>query len=349
MALALLFFGGCGSRESPASEPKYAGLAYATWFPPQSWAQTWSKPLLGEYKSDDPAIIAAHAEMIADAGFDFIMTDASNGILYVNGTNDNNHYWIEDVATQALFETYRMLTKKPRIAVMLGVAGTDPEAGASAFHNGHFVRKLNWLWDTYYSKPEYQDILFFYEGKPLVTVYLDTPASSFSPPFSDDRVTLRFLTGFIGQQPQALADPTGQSRVSKFLWSWWERGNNTYTLRADGKPECMTLSAAWKGDTGWFESCQNDGTFIPAKGTTGRRDGDTFREQWARAIEVNPQIVLVQSFNEWVSFMITEPYYNDGEERDPEYSNDIEPSEAWGTMYMDIAREQIANFKAKPY
>ncbi|MDP7038688.1 MAG: hypothetical protein QGI45_05980, partial [Myxococcota bacterium] len=104
----------------------------------------------------------------------------------------------------------------------------------------------------------------------------------------------------------------------------WDRSPQSYALDALGEPEFMVVSAAFPGETGWSDAA-----------SVGRAGGETFKTQWAYAREVGPQIVLVNSFNEWVR----------PEEQDSEFSNDIEPSEAHGHFYLDLLTEQVAEFK----
>ena len=55
----------------------------------------------------------------------------------------------------------------------------------------------------------------------------------------------------------------------------------------------------------------------------------------ARADLIGTRIALVVSFNEWVL----------GEQISLENSKDIEPSKTYGTLYLDIMKEQIKKFK----
>jgi len=72
--------------------------------------------------------------------------------------------------------------------------------------------------------------------------------------------------------------------------------------------------------------------YIPA---VGRRDGQTFKEQFARAMEIGVKFAMVGTFNEWTT----------GEQPSVEVSKDIEPSEAHGDFYLKLLKEEIAKFK----
>ena len=93
--------------------------------------------------------------------------------------------------------------------------------------------------------------------------------------------------------------------------------------------ECISVTASSR------EQKAADGlAFIPAR---GRRNGETFREQFARARELGAGTVLLISWNEWTT----------GEQLSLEISKDLEPSETFGTFYYDLMKEQIRLFKGQ--
>ncbi len=42
----------------------------------------WGEPLFGYYRSDDPWILRRHADLLSDAGVDFLVLDTTNGFIY---------------------------------------------------------------------------------------------------------------------------------------------------------------------------------------------------------------------------------------------------------------------------
>ncbi|HIJ65790.1 MAG TPA: hypothetical protein HPP77_07540, partial [Candidatus Hydrogenedentes bacterium] len=291
--------GGGGAQRDGATggAVQLVGIGYQCWFRPLEWDKRWDEPELGLYDSSDPDVIRQHAEWLEDAGVDFVWIDWSNNIMA--GPERPGLLRIED-ATRALFDVYAELEHKPKISIFLGIDG-NPEHVA----NGNLARKADQVYDTYVADPKYRPLLLEYLGKPLLVIYVwcpPPPAYLSGPPDWDDpRFTVRWMTGFMDDQPYLVA---GDGRSKFGYWSWWDRSPQTYSV-FDGKPEAMVVSAAFPGPRGW-------GT----EGTMGRRDGDTFREQWARVRAVGPKIVLINSWNEWVP----------NEEIDPEFSNDVEPS-----------------------
>lgn len=311
----------------PANE-RSVGIAYSTWFPPIGWTDIWSTPTLGPYNSSDPAIIRQHGIWLADAGVDFIFIDWSNisetdrslegqadimkgGKTYLRFCPGAKA--VEE-ATTAVFDVFAEMKKRPRISIFLGA---QPRETAS---DGRLQRKADLVYESYIANPKYKGLYQHYLGKPLLVVYVGTPSpwSSGVPSWDDGRFTIRYMTGFLTQQPNLITE----DRFSKYgYWSWEDRGAQTYPVWK-GRPEVMTVVACWRGD--------------PACPTPGRREGATFREQWARARQIGPRFALVVSWNEWTTL----------EQLSPEVSKDIEPSETYGHFYLDLLKEEIARFKS---
>jgi hypothetical protein len=314
---------------------RLVGIAYSPWFPPTNWIDVWDTPELGPYNSSDPAIIRQHAEWLTDAGVDFIWVDWSNntdydpslegqpdiirdGKVYLRHRQDIKA--IED-ATTAVFDEFAILEERPRISIFLGA---QPAETAT---DGRLQRKADQVYDAYISNPKYRGLHQEYLGKPLLVVYVGTPSpwQSGTPKWDDPRFTVRWMTGFVTEQSN-LRTP---DLVSKHgYWSWEDRGPQTYTIH-EGKPESMVVVAGWRP-----QAEPGQPGYIPAG---GRREGQTFRDQWARAREIGPKIVTVVSWNEWTT----------AEQYSHEVSKDIEPSNAFGHFYLDLMKEEIARFKGR--
>ena len=61
-----------------------------------------------------------------------------------------------------------------------------------------------------------------------------------------------------------------------------------------------------------------------------RRQGDYYRETWRGAVASQPDLIIINSFNEW-----------------PEGTH-IEPSAGYGNLYLDITRELVTAWRGKP-
>lgn len=310
-------------------EERLVGLAYTTWHQTvrwdrvgqpkrekRPWLGVWGMPELGYYRSDDVAVIRRHAEWIAGAGVDFIFLDWSNNVDHAPGGRSKGHQFIED-STNLLFEQYAELEKRPRIVFMLGTAG-HPEA----LSDGRLQRKADQLHREYVQNPRFRPLMQDYLGKPLMMVYTDTPTPygiKALPQWDDPRFTVRWVTGYFTEQ-RGLLGPDRRSKLG--YWSWEDRGEQTVALY-EGKPEAMTVVACWR---------PSEQKGIPSP---GRRDGETFLEQWRRVHEVGPKFALVVSWNEWWK----------GEQPDAEHSKDLEPSKAFGHRYLDLLRQETLKFK----
>jgi protein tyrosine phosphatase (PTP) superfamily phosphohydrolase (DUF442 family) len=303
-----------GAEANPA---KLVGIGYQTWFPPQKWDKAWDEPELERYDSSDKAVIRRHAEWLSEAGVDFIWNDWSNNIT--SGPGREDLIAIES-ATHKVFEIYSDLEKRPKISIFLGI-DNNPDY----ITNGALKRKADQVYETYIADPRFRPLIQDYLGKPLLVIYVwcPSPFQEGLPQWDDPRFTVRWMTGFMDDQPN-LAEKDGRSKYG--FWSWWDRSPQTFSV-LNGQPEAMVVSAAFPGHKGWEDS-EHPGR--------GRRKGETFREQWRRACEIGPKIVVVNSWNEWIP----------NEELTPEQSNDIEPSKSLGHFYLDLMREEIARFKS---
>jgi len=312
----------------PSSE-RMVGIAYSPWFPPTDWSRTWGTPKLGHYRSDDTKVIRQHADWLTKADVDFIFVDWSNNVDHdplMKGKSTKDKYGnrfrkdIEEIehATRVAFETFTQLDKTPKIAVMAGAQSKE------AVSSGQLQKKVDQIYDTFIANPLYRKLYQTYQGKPLLIIYTGTPSPWHStPPWNDPRFTVRWLTGFVTDQPVLRT----KNLISKHgYWSWEDRGDQTYTVH-NGKPEAMTVSAHWRG-----HGKKGDSYYIPKQ---GRKNGETFRKQWDRAVEIGPKIVLVTTWNEWTL----------GEAESPEMSKDIEPSVEHGNFYLDLLSEMTARFK----
>ncbi|MDL4818461.1 hypothetical protein QP089_29720 [Actinomadura sp. OS1-43] len=301
------------------------GITYSTWFPPTVWSSnggcTWGTPKLGAYDSADPATIRQHGAWLADAGIDFILIDWSNDIDYPGDPSRTDIKAIED-ATAAVFATFAQMSARPNIAILIGTSHAED------YGNGRIQAKADQVYRTFVADPAFGALYQTFRGKPLLVDYAGTPAlfPNGLPPWDDGRFTVRHMTGFVSEQPNLLA-----GRVSKYgYWSWEDRGEQTYPV-VDGVPEAMMVTAGVRGDpNGWASADKRE----------GRNNGQTFVSKWDRAVAIRPQVVLVQSFNEWTGCPA-----RPGEEMSPEFSNDIEPSVELGTQYLDLLKQQISRFK----
>ncbi len=317
---------------SAKPEDRLVGLAYSTWMYKGggSFNNCWETPYIGKYTSlDSPDTLRAHAELMYDAGVDFILVDWSNNVDYDfynkkdyrNGVKRNDFETIESATTQ-IFESWSKIENSPNIALFIGCPGDS-----GAVKDGRLQKKADQVYREYLEKEEFRKKYQIFDGKPLLLVYLGTPAftggSNPAKVWNDERFTVRFVTGYIGEQGLF----NQKTRAGRYpIWSWEERGRQVYAV--NGKNiECMTVHSAYRS-----QGEEGDGDYIPA---AGREWGMTFLRSWARAKTFGPQVVLLTTWNE----------YSKGEQPTAEINKDIEPTTQSGTLYYDIMKEQIKLFK----
>ena len=317
---------GVGLYEKTPYEDRLVGIAYTTWHHNLSnWSKgTWNLPLLGKYLSTNRNIIREHGIMLAEAGIDFIFVDWSNNTNYDPKTMSGARpdFRTIEVATDLLFEEWAKIPNAPKICIFVGPGHT----GQESVNNGNHQKKVNQVYRDYIENPDNKDMYFNYKGKPLLMCYAATPASyGVNPAWTDDRFTIRWVTGYVGQQTPFFDTETKRSYS---FWSWEERGEQTYTV-VDGKVEAITCTASSRA-----QGKEGNNGYIPA---VPRNNGATLKQQFQRANDLGAGIVLLVSWNEWSA----------GEQPSADISKDLEPSEIHGTFYYDLMREQIRKFKGK--
>ena len=317
---------GVGKYDATPYEDRLVGIAYSTWLCTKiiTWGKnTWDTPLYGNYFSDDRDMIAKHAELLRDAGVDFIFIDWTNNTGYDPETmrdNLSDFRMIED-ATDLVFEIWSQIEGAPKICIFAGPG----HSGMDSVKNGNHQKKVDQIYQNYVEK--YPDQYFHYQGKPLLMCYGATPNQyGARPKWADDRFTIRWATGYVGQQSGLYTEKTMATRNQ--WWSWEERGLQPYSV-LDGRVECVTCTAASRP-----QGTEGSDGYIPAY---GRENGLTLKKQFQRANDLGAGMVILISWNEWTK----------GEQPSPEVSKDLEPSVIHGTFYYDLLCEQIKKFKGQ--
>ena len=317
---------GVGRYDATPYEDRLVGIAYSTWLCTKiiTWGKnTWDTPLYGNYYSDDRAMIKKHAELLRDAGVDFIFIDWTNNTSYDPATMSANRpdFRMIEEATDLVFEIFSSIEGAPKICIFAGPG----HAGIENVDNGNHQKKVDQIYSSYVEK--YPDQYFHYEGKPLLMCYGATPNPyGVRPRWTDDRFTIRWATGYVSQQSNLYNEKTMATRNN--WWSWEERGLQPYSI-IDGRVECVTCTAASRS-----QGSEGNENYIPAY---GRENGLTLKKQFQRANDLGAGMVILVSWNEWTT----------GEQPSPEVSKDLEPSVVHGTFYYDLLCEQIKKFKGQ--
>lgn len=301
--------------EHPAWNNTYDGRPYF-----------WDEPLLGFYTNTDEYVLRKHAELLADADIDVVIFDATNGTqVFTEGYEALLKVWSEARADGV---------DTPDIAFMLNFGSRDD-----------IRTQLYDIYDNLYSKGRYEDLWFYWEGKPLVMATV----SALDIKNSKDREIFNFFT-FRKNEPTYFCDDFS---MSDGVWGWCSDYPQTkFGTTVSGKTEQMCVSVAQNADENGLTAMNDpEGTVqgrsftdeyfsysYTYKGKEITVDKNTensilyglnFQQQWDYAIENDPEFIFVTGFNEWIAGRFTN--WNNVENAfpdqfSPEYSRDIEPS-----------------------
>ncbi|MCR5056527.1 MAG: hypothetical protein K6B54_06415 [Clostridia bacterium] len=283
----------------------------------------WNEPIWGYY-SIDRYVMREQAELLADAGVDFVLFDCTNQDL------------VWEKCYMVLLEVWEEArqdgVKTPQIGFMLPFWDHD-------FNNS----SLQQLYKNLYMKGLYQDLWFYLDGKPFIMAIKDSldTSNAFEKEISE------FFT-FRRGQPDYFTEDRDNT-----WFGWLHKYPQAVYRRADGSVESTTVGVAMNADyTTMKLSAMNNGHNM-GRGYSYQKDysytytykgekivcnsamenayyyGINFQEQWDFALSVDPDIVFVTGWNEWIAGRNDEwqgvkngfpDQYND------ENSRDIEPS-----------------------
>lgn len=320
-------------RKNPEAMKDYKHPAWGTKKPGFFF---WEQPLFGYYKTTDPWVLRKHAEMLADAKVDAVFFDCTNGSIT----------W--EKSYEALAKTWTQAQKDgvnaPKIAFMLPF-GAMPNSLIS----------LRQLYRDVYKPGKYKNLWFFWKGKPCIMGYPDNLTNS-----AEDQEIAAFFT-FRPGQPDYVDGPKRKDQ-----WGWLENyPQHGYIKGENGKFEQLTVGVAQNaspetnGHCSAFNLPGSYGrSFSKRNGFDPRVDGYlygwNFQEQWDRAFEVDPELVFVTGWNEYIAGQWLPEHGWTGkpfsfvDQFDWEHSRDIEPNKGWGdkgdVYYMQLI-DNVRKFK----
>ena len=288
----------------------------------------WEQPLLGYYKTTDPWILRKHAEMLADAKIDVVFFDCTN----------SNKTWKESY--EALMKTWDQAqndgVKIPKIAFMLPFSPTD-----------HSLESMRQLYNDIYKPGRYNNLWFYWKGKPCIMAYPDNLTNS-----PEDQEIAHFFT-FRPGQPDYVKGPSRNDQ-----WGWLENyPQHGYVKDQAGRFEQVTIGVAQNaapetnGHCSAFNLPGSQGRdFSYRNGFDPRVDGYlygwNFIEQWERAFELDPELVFITGWNEFVAGQWLPQHGWTGkpfsfvDQFDWKRSRDIEPNKGWedkgDTYYLQL-------------
>ena len=316
-----------------------------------SGAYWWNQPIYGYYQELDEYVLRKQAELLADAKVDFIVLDCTNSnIVWKDGYEKILKVWKE---------AQNDGVNVPKIAFMTNFTYSD--GGDSAVE-----QLLTNLYDPSCNNyKNYQDYLYTYNGKFLLLLDVsglkDTsggeaklaelqqrfevrdPVATYFDGINDSSWKPNGEWGWLSVNPQAVYKKAVDTRAEQVTVSVSQNATyDTNQLTAMNGNNVMGRSFA-KGN--YFYTYQSKGKTITVdesikvNGTSSGANtslyGRNFQQQWDYAIEIDPEIIFVTGWNEWIMGRQEQwPSASDGasvtnafpDQFNDEYSRDIEPS-----------------------
>lgn len=267
----------------------------------------WGEPEYGYFLSQDRYVIRHDISMLADAGVDVLIMDVTNAV----------RYWDE---WEVLFSTMEEMKRE---------GNRVPKFCFWAF-NGPVISVVQDLYEHYYRNPRYQDLWFYWEGRPLLLCNA-TPSVDANP------------NG--GQQDIADYSPEVRSTFTMrgMWWGYWEWAGERYVgtedhwsfgfdlgdsrvaaltpeqlcSRHQGRLEEMAVTPAqhpvsiigksWRRDTGEPPLDSLDmphQAYVPTLDSIVQQPtahGIYFQDRWDEALQVDPDFIYLNDWNEWTA------------------------------------------------
>ncbi len=226
----------------------------------------WGESELGYYVSSDEYVMRKHAHMIANAGVDVIVFDVTNSHTY----KDN----------------YMKLCR-----VFMDIrarGGTTPQICFMTNSNGAAV--VQTLYDDLYSKKLYPALWFYFKGKPLIMAPIKGGSSDHSREVRDF-FTMRYAWTWMSPGHD--------------LWKWMDFYPQQYGWHesSDIAEELSVSVGIVPHGHGIGRSFHNGSQPKHDEyGRTGTEDqGLCFAEQWKRLKDIDPELLFITGWNEWVA------------------------------------------------
>lgn len=222
----------------------------------------WGEPLFGYYLSDDRWVIRRHASMLVDAGVDVIFCDVTNAFTY-------------DKVVMKIGEVFTRMRAEGNTTPLIAFMAHSSEDKTVAK-----------LYETIYAKNLFPELWFRWGGKPLI---LAKPEAITDP---------KVKAFFTFRESWAWSHTKGWFGDGRDKWTWLDHTPQKpgWHERPD-KSEQISVSVAQHPTSNIGRSHQAGKQ--PA--TPAPEQGLYFSEQWKRALEVDPQLVFVTGWNEWIA------------------------------------------------
>ena len=335
---------------------------------PENCVNFWGKPYLDYYSEKDTWVIRKHAQMLSDAGVDFIAFDVTN-----------NEFYPTDITL--LLNTFKDIRDKggktPQVTFMIWHSGVqDPNTpGVPTYDKFNHDRAVQYLYNTFYTNSDYAELWFKWEDKPLMLANGAHVTNAGIRNYFTFRQSW-YLWNTHAQTPDDMGEPWWHKGWDKSKpidpedkWPWGvcytdDAANPMKAGTHNGKNEFCSVSAATHPVSNIgrsypvnqnidYNSGVNSYTKQPARGIY-------FKSQFSAAMALDPQVMFFTGWNEWLMGNYKPPtnlnfWYVGGvkaathlfvDQYNHEFSRDIEPLEGdFGDNYYYYMVDFIRQFK----
>ncbi|MGM9642088.1 MAG: hypothetical protein ACI3XI_02650, partial [Eubacteriales bacterium] len=229
----------------------------------------WGEPFYGYYYSNDEWVIRKHMKLLIQADIDFLFFDTTNSLIY----RDN-----AAIVLRVLQEYHDEGFKIPKVMFYTNTA------------SGKTVQEI---YDAFYSVGFCKDTWFRLDGKPVI-IAIEEECSPETRAFFNIKKSQW---------------PNEKDKLGGWPWMDFTRPQRVFANMA-GEPEVINVSVAQHpqirfGDSVLYGETANRGRAFHKGANDPDPDaykyGYNFAEQFERALEADPPIVLVTGWNEWIA------------------------------------------------
>jgi len=239
--------------------------ASAPQYGPENAWHWWGEPEVGYFKSDDPWVIRRNLQLLTIAGIDILFLDVTNGDTYTSVIHKlcsiSSEMRHQGIPTPYI--CFVTYTRSPNTVAV--------------------------LYNEFYSKNLYSELWFRWQDKPLILGKVEEMPDATIRDF----FTWRYSWAWTN------------SRNEPHHWQWLGRTPQNYGWdKNPSVPEEIPVAVAshpYDNNIGKsFRKGKPEPTArLGVNQQTGH--GAYFNEQWKRALQVNPDVVFVTGWNEWVA------------------------------------------------
>jgi len=233
---------------------------------PQNSFHLWGEPEAGYYRAEDPWVIRRNLYMLSAAQVDFVFFDVTNAVTYLSTVST-----FCSVSAQMRSEGI----PTPDFAFL-----THSKSGATA----------NTLYDQFYSQNKYPDQWFSWAGKPLL--FGDITDTAMHTAVKNFFTIKQCWVG----QPNAIKDENHWPWLCWYPQGWGWSGSTS-------NKEQVSVSVAFHPANPQGKSYHSGAqpTVNSDYLTANTDEGLHFAEQWSRALSVDPQVIMITQWNEWIA------------------------------------------------